>query len=160
MISPSRQFSFLQLHISILLDIMIQPDGNLDKLHPAAQQSRHDIITSRFLICKCFFYIFHAGFARSVTVQPCGWYCPAPRERCANLAVRETGVNSTVREDGEHFCEVPERKFYIRRPNKREDCDRRPNKNENAARDRVEPHGWTVAAVVKIFHILIDTVGK
>ena len=34
----------------------------------------------------------------------------------------------TVREAGEHFCEVPEQKFYIRRP----------NKSENAARDRIK----------------------
>ena len=78
------------------------------------------------------------------TVQACdvsgGFHAAAPRERCANLAVRESGVNPAVREDGEHFCEVPEQKFYIRRPNKKEDCDRRPNKNGNAARDRDEPY--------------------
>ena len=34
----------------------------------------------------------------------------------------------TVREAGEHFCEVPEQKCYIRRP----------NKSENAARDRIK----------------------
>ena len=80
-----------------------------------------------FLFSRCFY----------VAVQPYGvsggFYAAAPRERCANLAVRETGVNSTVREDGEHFCEVPEQKFYIRRPNKSEDCGRDRTKEETAA---------------------------
>ena len=31
----------------------------LDKLHPASQQSRHDIITSWFLLCKCFYKYFY-----------------------------------------------------------------------------------------------------
>ena len=60
---------------------------------------------------------------QDVTVQPCGgFYAAAPRERCANLAVRETG---------EHFFELCEKKCYIRRP----------NKSENVSRDRGDPHG-------------------
>ena len=35
-----------------------------------------------------------------------GWAFPVTRKRCYNLAVRETGVNPAVREDGEHFCEL------------------------------------------------------
>ena len=47
-----------------------------------------------------------------------------PRGSGVNFTVRETGVNPAAREDGEHFCEVPEQKFYIRRPNKSENCGR------------------------------------
>ena len=62
--------------------------------------------------------------SRAVFPGLSGWYCPAVRARYVNYTVRETGVNPAAREDGEHFCEVPEQKFYIRQPNKREYCGR------------------------------------
>ena len=61
-----------------------------------------------------------------------------PGAAAADSQLRGRGVNLAVREDGEHFCEAPEQKFYIRRPSKSEDCGRRPNKSENLVRDRIK----------------------
>ena len=53
----------------------------LDKLRPASQQSRHDIITSRFLLCKCFskyfllFFIYKSGCFYNL-IYLSRWFCP------------------------------------------------------------------------------------